>query len=425
MNFIILIVITFFSLSNTSRAAFHTDTHTYILCPHEDKLLIIDRHTGAETLVNTGKSPADMIFYSQMAYILTTHADAVDVLDLKTHTLLKTIPVGKCPIAISLFKDKAFVANERSNTVSVIDLKHQEVMKTIQVGDHPMTVCVFNQLGYVVNRESGTMTVLDLDRMKVKETITIAGKPWDMKIIESIGYITNYFSNSLIFVDLVHNHKIGRIHSGIEPHRLTIYDHKVFVCHGGSNTLSVFDCGAQKHLYDIPLPASPHSLFIHNDIAWVEHLCPNTLTVVDLKTTKTIATLGNPDFRMVDASDHYFYLGSKKFFPIPGKKRTRQVAKDFLANCSIEYSKIKFTEDNPDFDDLLNPTELADILLDQPAEQILNGLNALYRPKAFCATEPGQRVIEQLWKELREGIKTVNFELTAALCLYLKHLGRL
>lgn len=80
----------------------------------------------------------------EILYVSTGSANTVLVLDTKTLTTRKVIPVGRRPWGIALSRDGRFLytANGIDNSVSVVDTQKQAVVKTISVGQRPWTVVV-------------------------------------------------------------------------------------------------------------------------------------------------------------------------------------------------------------------------------------------------------------------------------------------
>ncbi|MCB2376228.1 YncE family protein [Hymenobacter sp. BT635] len=75
----------------------------------------------------------------------------LSVLDLRTNTITKTIPVGKQPEQLVLLNGRVYVANSGENTISVINPTTDAVESTITVSDGPSSLVADN---------SGTLWVL-------------------------------------------------------------------------------------------------------------------------------------------------------------------------------------------------------------------------------------------------------------------------
>ncbi|WP_303310225.1 YncE family protein [Hymenobacter sp. BT730] len=81
-------------------------------------------------------------------------AGRVAVIDLKTNTILQTIPTGTMPEAMLLVGSKLYVANNGENTLTIINTLTDAVESTVTVGDSP-TSLVQDRAGRVWVLNSG------------------------------------------------------------------------------------------------------------------------------------------------------------------------------------------------------------------------------------------------------------------------------
>lgn len=144
---------------------------------------------------------------NKVIYVALNRNNTVAVVNLKTGTIERQIPVGVAPFTVVIAKGKAYVTNwgghhpangelthkssgtpvaidkntgvASSGTVSVISLPDQKVIKEINVGLHPcdMTLSPDNSLLYVTNSNSDNVSVIDIDADDVVRTIS--SKPVD------------------------------------------------------------------------------------------------------------------------------------------------------------------------------------------------------------------------------------------------------
>jgi YVTN family beta-propeller protein len=86
------------------------------------------------------------------AYIPSTLASDVRVIDTASNGVVATVTVGMAPFGVAVAPDGAFVyvANLRSNTVSVIDAASNTVAATVPVGGAPRGVAVAPNGAFVV-----------------------------------------------------------------------------------------------------------------------------------------------------------------------------------------------------------------------------------------------------------------------------------
>jgi uncharacterized protein (TIGR02145 family) len=106
-------------------------------------------------------------FNATKAYVTNSGSNSVSVVDLKTLTTVKTIPVGEYPLMIDIDPEgkRAYVTNHGSRTVSVIDLKTELEIKQINVGTNPYGVAVSpdGEHVFVANYSSKDISVIDVD----------------------------------------------------------------------------------------------------------------------------------------------------------------------------------------------------------------------------------------------------------------------
>ena len=123
--------------------------------------------TGRAPEVLTYASPIEMLFSPDGAhlYVLCQGTDEVRVLDGRTYTPIKSVPVGHIPRGFSLSPDgkRLLVANTWDDTISVIGTDALKVVATWHVPSEPSNV-VEDREGkhvFVANRISSDVAVLD------------------------------------------------------------------------------------------------------------------------------------------------------------------------------------------------------------------------------------------------------------------------
>lgn len=120
-----------------------------------------------------GASFVALLSGRNLALVASMHQDAIDVLDLASSKIVKTIPVGKFPrdIAVSSDQSRAYVQNTLSNSVSVVDLKQWKVIKTLALKKdasldpaRPLAVwlSVDERRLFVLNRPDREVVVFDV-----------------------------------------------------------------------------------------------------------------------------------------------------------------------------------------------------------------------------------------------------------------------
>ncbi len=113
------------------------------------------------------------------AYIASTAANAVTVVDTATASVLATVPVGTGPTRVAITPDgtRAYVSNRDSGSVSVIDTTTDTVVATIEVGASPAALAVTPDGQHVyVMRADGVVQVIDRFLDSVIAKIEVPGK---------------------------------------------------------------------------------------------------------------------------------------------------------------------------------------------------------------------------------------------------------
>ncbi|MGM7685245.1 YncE family protein [Cytobacillus sp. Hm23] len=92
-------------------------------------------------------TPTAIVFTpdNQTAYILNFMLNTegtLSVIDIKTHSIIATIPVGIAPVDLDITPDGklVYIANTRSDTVTVIDTKTHSIIATINISLDFLTV---------------------------------------------------------------------------------------------------------------------------------------------------------------------------------------------------------------------------------------------------------------------------------------------
>jgi YVTN family beta-propeller protein len=112
------------------------------------------------------------------AYIASTAANAVTVIDTASKAVLGAIAVGVAPTRVAITPDgvRAYVSNRDSGTVSAIDTMTDTVVATIPVGDGPGELAVTPDGGQVyVILAGGVVQVIDRVLDAVVATIRVPG----------------------------------------------------------------------------------------------------------------------------------------------------------------------------------------------------------------------------------------------------------
>ena len=135
---------------------------------------------------------------SGVAYVVDGgEAGAVELLDLTTDVVGKTIAVGAAPVAVAVdpVMHMVYVVNSGAGTVSVIDEASASVVATVTVGAKPVAIAVDStrHLAYVANSSSNTVSVIDETTKTVGATVNVGQGPLAVAVdtTTNVIYVAN------------------------------------------------------------------------------------------------------------------------------------------------------------------------------------------------------------------------------------------
>lgn len=117
---------------------------------------------------------------AQLLYV--SHGNEVQVLNLKTGSIVATIPDthGVHGIALDTFTHKGFISNGKDTSVTVFDTRDFKVLNKIKTTGLNPDIILFDMYSnkvFVFNGKSNNATVIDPAQEKVLGTIPLNGKP--------------------------------------------------------------------------------------------------------------------------------------------------------------------------------------------------------------------------------------------------------
>lgn len=111
--------------------------------------------------------------------LFLSHNTRVEVLDLKTHNRLDSIPntQGVHGIAIAAKVGRGFTTNGRTNTATMFDLKTLKPISEVPTGKNPDALLYdnFSNRIFIFNHSGGSATVLEAASGKVAGTVELGG----------------------------------------------------------------------------------------------------------------------------------------------------------------------------------------------------------------------------------------------------------
>lgn len=264
------------------------------------------------------------------AYVVDQGANDVQVVNLSTGAVAKTIPLapGSAPSGIAISPDgsRVYVANPGANTVSVIDTATNGVLATVSMGASagPVGVAVRSDGAEVfVAENSGNVGVIDASSNTLTRTFSLGAgtDPQYIVIRATTAYVTEYGANSVAIINtstLVSTAislSGGSGPVGIAASRDGNY---VYVSDQGSGNVTVISTPANTVLATLTVGSSPTGIDVTPDSAhvYVANRASGTVNVITTGTSPsvsaTITVGGSPNFVNVspDGANAYVSNGS-------------------------------------------------------------------------------------------------------------------
>lgn len=194
--------------------------------------------------------------------LFVSHGNVVQVVDLKTKSLIGTIEDTKGVHGITFADDlnKGYISDGRDSTVTVFDLKTLKKLSKIKVtGANPDALMydIFSRKVFVFNGRTSNSTVIDAKTDQVCATIQLDGKP-EFPASDGKGNIfVNIEDKSKISVINATTLKVEKnwpLAPGEEPSGLVLdkLNHRLFsVC--GNKLMVVVDAESGKVIAQLPI----------------------------------------------------------------------------------------------------------------------------------------------------------------------------
>jgi YVTN family beta-propeller protein len=144
------------------------------------------------------------------------------------------------------YREYAYVTSSTADTVAVLDLVYLRQDRLLQVGHNPTGLAanpVRNEV-YAVNTGSDSVSVIDAQQNKVIATIGVHHQPYFIDIAADgrRGYVANSGSNTVSVLDLDHHREIAVAATGEQPGitRIAPDNRSLVVTNRGSGSVSVY-----------------------------------------------------------------------------------------------------------------------------------------------------------------------------------------
>jgi YVTN family beta-propeller protein len=117
----------------------------------------------------------------QLLFVVAEEGNALLVVDIKKHEVIRKVNVGLHPHSVILSKDGniAYVSNQWSDNISVISIPEYSVTGTLNTGDGPAELALSADAQYLfaVNSYSSDLSVIDLKTKKELKRLVAGNNP--------------------------------------------------------------------------------------------------------------------------------------------------------------------------------------------------------------------------------------------------------
>lgn len=269
----------------------------------------------------------------QASRLYLSHNTIVNVVDLKSKTVVGTIPDTKGVHGIAIAKDlnKGYVSNGKDSSVTIFDLKTLKTITKIAVtGKGPDAIMYdkFSHQVFVFNGKSSNATVIDAKENKVVGSIALDGKP-EVCVTNDSGLVyVNLEDKSVVLVinakqlkieqkwplapgdgptGLAIDKKNNRLFSGCGNHLMVVMDSR------NGKVISTLPIG--DHVDGVAFDPAVKCAFSSNgegNITVVQEVSPDSFKVAE-----TVQTQKGAKTITLNPQTHHLYLSVADFGPAP------------------------------------------------------------------------------------------------------------
>ena len=283
------------------------------------------RHqAGVYSSITTARIAARVRNVPTRIYVPNNHSNTVDVIDPRTHRVVRSVSVGESPQHVTPSWNMRFlyVGDIYSNTLTVIDPRTQRVVRTIQIPDpYNLYFTPDGSRAIDVAERLSTLFFYDPTTWKVEGTVHI---PWagpnhlDFSKHGRYLLISTEFDGHIVKVDTTRLRVVGSIDVGGLPVdvKLSPDGSSFYVANQGRGGVSVIDPIRMRETLFIRTGAGAHGLCISRDARslYVSNRIAGTISVIDVTTNKVRDTWhvgGSPDMLQVSADGRQLWVSNR------------------------------------------------------------------------------------------------------------------
>ena len=387
---------------NYAVCAVHTDTHTYILCTRENKLVRIDKKTGEERRIDIRANAIKFVVHGDFGYVLNFKSDSITVVDLVAFKINHKLHLTGTATSMIAYKDKGFILVNDYAKVVVIDLLSHRITTEFLVGGNPWCIVNYGKFGYVASFDSHIVTIFDLETDIKTGFIGVGKFPFSITVSGDYGYVANQGfdqnSRSLSVIDFKTNKVVKTIKLDADPYEMFVHKDKGYLVPKNSELIVEIDLNAKEVRRSCVLPSSvycPSKIVFADDLAYIKIYKEDV--VLDLEKLCVVETISNPLYQSLDATDTHIWFGTKRI-------KRLNLADSTLTHDTFALNLVRGTHidsgcsDHPTYRDLLNSAELKVLFLSVSPSQALQLILCLYQPSSFLQTAEGNDVLSVIYQ---------------------------
>lgn len=266
--------------------------------------------------------------------LYVSHSTKVQVVDLKTGTVVGTIPDTKGVHGITVAPDfnKGFTSNGKDSSVTIFDVNTFAVLAKVQVtGQKPDAIIYdkFSKKVFVFNAASNNATVIDAKTNAIVATIPFEGNP-EVAVTDGKGKIyVNIESKNSVAVINATTYKVEAnwsLDKGEEPTGLAIdtkHQRLFSVCH--NKLMVILDATNGKVISSLPIGEGVDGVAFdaEKERAYSSNGKDGTITAVegkkgaDYKVIETITTQKGAKTIAIDTKRRHIYTPTAEIIPAP------------------------------------------------------------------------------------------------------------
>lgn len=240
---------------------------------------------------------------SAQSWVREPFPEAIVVIDARSQTIARRIPVGKDPEQFVVTPDEGrlVTANEESATASITDLARDATIAVLPVGIEPEGVAISpdGSVAYVTAETTNTVSVIDVARAEVVHAFLVDARPRDAVFAPDgkRAYVSAEIAGTVAVVDTARHEVIGAVAmpDGQAAVGLAISPDgtQLWVANGHANRVTLVDTRTPRLVTQIAVGYRPWGVALSADGSrlYTADGVSNQLSVIDTAARAVVATI--------------------------------------------------------------------------------------------------------------------------------------